>query len=670
MKIKYFLNTMPAWLAVLLVSCTSVTPLSDNTSTTNGLKRASAAGLHAYLTEKLSAEPRPVALPSLMPNAAGAARSAEASPAFSTTNLQEQGVDEADLLKTDGRYLYAIGVPNDSQYVEDTLRIMQISEDGARLNEINRLKLSPMTGLYLASGNKQLVSIGSSFNQTMPALRMPRPYLLMPEKTDLQYVDVSNPAAAKPTLKVSLDGSLIASRRINNTLYLVLRSYPRMEGLGWVPYASSEENKAKNKQALASMNVADLLPTYSLNGAASQPLVATDNCYINQQESKEQHARHEIVSIVALDLNANSLRFNSRCFVGSTETLYASPQALYVATTDYHHDPVQGSRSSTGIHKFAFAGTDIAYRGTGDVPGNLGWKEDQRPFRLSEQDGLLRVITYNDTFTNPTTVLTTPYGKSPAILSILKEGGESGLTLVSQLPNRQRPAHLGKPDEQLYATRFIGDSAYLVTFQSTDPLYVLDMSNPQDPYIAGELQIPGFSDYLHPVGKHLLLGIGKDAIPAANGEFRGAWYQGLKLSLIDTSNPGNLREVDKLILGKRGTDSAALHDHHAVTTLPAGNSLRVALPVRLHETPQPGMSGQPSDYYGHTQTGLYRFEIDQSARKIRSLPPLITEKAPEDFWHYPERDRSIISGNNVHYFHNGAFWSQDWAGSNAVAGKQ
>ncbi len=265
------------------------------------------------------------------------------------------------------------------------------------------------------------------------------------------------------------------------------------------------------------------------------------------------------------------------------ETLYASPEALYLATTDYHYNQAQGARSSTGIHKFAFTGTDIAYRGSGDVPGHLSGQESA--FRFSEQDGYLRVITDNDTFTDPSMAITAPYGKSPGILSILKEGGKDGLQLVSQLPNRKRPAQLGKPEEQLYASRFVGDQAYLVTFQSTDPLYVLDMSNPQDPYIAGELKMPGFSDYLHPVGKHLLLGIGKDAIPDPNGDFRGAWYQGMKLSLIDTSKPGELKEVDKLILGKRGTDSAALHDHHAVTVLPVGNSLRVALPIKLHDTP-------------------------------------------------------------------------------------
>ncbi len=665
MHIKNLLKVMQFILLLAMVSCSSITQLNDKDTLEEGLQRADSSELRQHLLEYFSSSGYPPPVMAPMP----AGNASPAVPAYSTTNVQEQGVDEADLIKTDGRYIYALGSPNNQQFMNDTLRIMQVSDRGKNLTEVRRLKITnkgtELQNLYLA-GNKRLAVLGNAYHWPNLAGNMPTPVMVIPERTELQYIDVSNPATAKPTLTLNMDGHLIASRRVKDTLYLVLQTYPDIQGGGFLPYAVTDDDRERNKKLLAKLNTEDFLPHYRLNNGEDQALIPTDSCYINQQENKENPQRNEITSIVALDLTASTLKFNSRCFIGATETLYASPQALYLATADYHYDPVQGARSSTGIHKFAFSGTTVAYRGSGEVPGNLlGWSESQRAFRLSEHNGYLRILTQNDTFTNPSTELIMPYGKSPVILSILKEGGKSGLMTVSQLPNRQRPAHLGKLGEQLYASRFIGDSAYLVTFQTTDPLYALDLRNPHDPYIAGELQIPGFSDYLHPVGNKLLLGIGKDALPDPNGDFRGAWYQGMKLALYDISKPDELKEVDKLILGKRGTDSASLHDHHAVTVLPDGNTLRIALPVSLHDTPTNNMRGHPSDYYEHTQTGLYRFEVDQNARKIIQLPPLITEKDTL-YWRYPDKDRSVIMGDYVHYFHNGAFWSQDWAGKMAA----
>ena len=652
MKITALTTFLPMLLMPWLVSCASLEAPPVDVGE-GGLKKTNATELREYLLKAANHQP-------IYPVAAAAAPTAAPAPVraptFSSTNLQERGVDEADLIKTDGNYVYAIGAPNNQNYQDNTLRIMQVKESGKRLQEVKRLTLpqdSSLQNLYLAG--KRLVTLGSNY-QTMP-VPMPAPGvaggepMMMPPMprslpTVLRYLVLRQPEQAASTLQVRLDGNINASRRVGDTLYLVLQSYPQI-------------NLGSGTDKLSAQ---DFLPTYRTADGKTAPLVMADNCYINRpvktDETDGNYVSNNIISIVAVDLKAAQFSFKSRCYVGNPETLYASPSALYLATTEYHYNPAQGSRSSTGIHKFAFTGTDIAYRGSSHVPGHLSGQESS--FRFSEQDGYLRVITENDQFSDPSMAITAPYGKSPGILSILKEGGKDGLQLVSQLPNRKRPQHLGKPEERLYASRFVGDQAYLVTFQSTDPLYVLDLSNPRDPYIAGELKLPGFSDYLHPVGKHLLLGIGKDAIPDPNGDFRGAWYQGMKLSLIDTSQAGQLKEVDKLILGKRGTDSAALHDHHAVTALPVGNTLRVALPIKLNDTPQPGMQGRPSDYYAHTQTGLYRFEVDTTAKKIRQLAPLITERGREEYWSYPQNDRSVLIGNYVHYFHNGNFWSQGW----------
>jgi uncharacterized secreted protein with C-terminal beta-propeller domain len=111
---------------------------------------------------------------------------------------------------------------------------------------------------------------------------------------------------------------------------------------------------------------------------------------------------------------------------------------------------------------------------------------------------------------------------------------------VGELPNAARPQPLGKPGEHLYASRFIGARGYLVTYRLTDPLYVLDLSDPGDPKMAGELHVEGYSDYLFPVSDTLLLGVGKDAVvDGGAGDGRFAWYQGVKVSLIDVSEPAS-----------------------------------------------------------------------------------------------------------------------------------
>ena len=141
---------------------------------------------------------------------------------------------------------------------------------------------------------------------------------------------------------------------------------------------------------------------------------------------------------------------------------------------------------------------------------------------------------------------------------------EPHLEIVSQLPNDQEPAPIGKPGEALHGVRFMGSRVYVVTFKKIDPLYIIDVATPEQPYIAGEVEIPGFSDYLHPIGENLLLGVGKDAFDM--GSF--AWYQGIKLELFDVSDPMTLSSIDSVRVGMRGSQSAALRDSHAISHLP------------------------------------------------------------------------------------------------------
>src|SRR5690606_23864127 len=194
---------------------------------------------------------------------------------------------------------------------------------------------------------------------------------------------------------------------------------------------------------------------------------------------------------------------------------------------------------STVIHKFDLTKSGPVYAATGSVTGHLGWSSDPA-FRLHEHNGDLRVVTSN------------PQERELEHKFFLLEQNGPSLDVVAELPNRDQPAAIGKPGEDIYAVRFQDDYAYIVTFERTDPLYKLDLSERTAPRIAGELEIPGFSTYLHPLNERYLFSLGHDA------DDQGM-TRGIKAELVDVSGQ-NPRIVDTLLLGGTGTYSEALQN--------------------------------------------------------------------------------------------------------------
>jgi uncharacterized secreted protein with C-terminal beta-propeller domain len=368
--------------------------------------------------------------------------------------------------------------------------------------------------------------------------------------------------------------------------------------------------------------------------------------------------------MVAIDLSASTHRHAARCFVGGTEAFYMSEQSLYLATTrnTYTYSgalPVYAGQTTTDVHKFELDGLDMAYRGSGNVQGHLGFEQNRKSFRMGEYQGALRVITQTDTVWGGWTALPTPVpaAESPGRLSILQEDG-TGLVVAGELPNAARPAPLGKAGEQLYASRFVGTRGYLVTYRLTDPLYVLDLSNPKDPKVAGELQVSGYSDYLFPLSETLLLGVGKDAISdGAAGDGRFAWYQGVKVSLIDVTDPAKPVESARSLIGRRGTDATVLRNHHGIALQTLGNTVRVSLPVNVHDTIPAGSKGLASDYFSFTRSELQKFEVNLTAKTLSGRSALASPLAGErDI----SADRSLLWNDQVHYFQAGGWMSGAW----------
>ncbi len=153
----------------------------------------------------------------------------------------------------------------------------------------------------------------------------------------------------------------------------------------------------------------------------------------------------------------------------------------------------------------------------------------------------------------------------------------------------------------------MGERCYLVTFKKVDPLFTIDVSNPEEPKVLGKLKIPGYSDYLHPYDAGHLIGIGKETVEAKEGDF--AWYQGLKISLFDVNDVSNPKEVDKLVIGDRGTESPVLRDHHALLFDKRRNLLVIPV-LEAKIFPEKYPQGVPSSTHGeYIFQGVYILQI-------------------------------------------------------------
>jgi uncharacterized secreted protein with C-terminal beta-propeller domain len=176
------------------------------------------------------------------------------------------------------------------------------------------------------------------------------------------------------------------------------------------------------------------------------------------------------------------------------------------------------------------------------------------------------------------------------------------LNIVGQLENLA-------PGEKIHSARFMGSRCYLVTFKKIDPFFVIDLSDPYEPRVLGELKITGYSDYLHPYDENHVIGIGKETVEADEGNF--AWYQGVKISLFDVTDVSNPIEIDKYEIGNRGTDSPVLQDHKAFL-FDRAKSLLV-MPVWVAEINETKYPNHPSNAYGEfVFQGAYVFNITLS----------------------------------------------------------
>jgi uncharacterized secreted protein with C-terminal beta-propeller domain len=457
---------------------------------------------------------------------------------YSTTNVQEEGVDEPDLVKTDGTTLYAVA----------NGRLNAVAVGGKRPELLDTLKLDGGWSheLLLYRDRLLVLSRGGWWGEPLPgaaARLMP----FVPSRSVLTEVDVSNPKALRVVATMTLDGAYVAARLVGGVARIV-ESAQVPEKLPLVPPASADPDaqaaaRAHNQDVVASSPLATWLPSYRIARPGHAAGKARPLVQCRRVARPRVFSGLGMLTVLTVDLAKSLQPVDSTAVMTDARIVYASPQNLYIATERWTERPdpaaptTPKSDVSTEIHRFDISSPSrTQYRGSGAVSGYL-----LSQWSLSEDRGVLRVVST----------------EAPAWWGGAQQDSESFLTTLrpqgGALVQAARIGGLGK-GERVYAVRFAGDVGYVVTFRQIDPLYTLDLANAERPRVLGELKLAGYSAYLHPIGDDLLLGVGQDASDQGRP-------LGTQLSLFDVSD---LRKPARLAAGSVGPGwSEAESDHHA-----------------------------------------------------------------------------------------------------------
>lgn len=503
-----------------------------------------------------------------------------ASPEYSKTNVQVEGVDESDIVKTDGKYIYQVNenkVVVAEAYPAENMQV-------ASMIDFTEKKFNP-NELYV--DDNHLVVIGTTYSDipiysTQAKLKAG----LMPIRYQRNTVkaivfDITDKKNIKQEREIELEGSYLSSRKIGSALYLVANKYV---------YYYQVQNDQDN-----------LTPSYKDSAEGSET-----KCIGYSQIRYFPGCPNPNYMIVAgIDLNNKDQKANINTYLGSGQNVYASLDNLYVAVTNYSYDTpkVQPQASSimprtqntnTQIYKFSLDKGNVTYLGKGEVPGTI-----LNQYSMDEYNGYFRIATTTgdtwrtDQFTSRNNVY---------VLS-------DTLSVVGRLEDIA-------PGEKIYSTRFMGQRGYMVTFRQVDPLFVIDLT-PESPKILGSLKIPGYSDYLHPYDENHIIGFGKDTEETKSGS---VLMQGMKMAIFDVSDVSKPKELHKEIIGGRGTDSEILRNPKALLFSKEKNLL--AFPVRVVES--------AGDGYGEkTFQGAYVYNI--SMDKGFELKAKITHISDEEY---------------------------------------
>lgn len=575
---------------------------------------------------------------------------ASAAPGFSTTNVQEAGVDEADRIEYDGEYLFIAAHPTwiDDALIPGNVRILQRNEDFS-LTQVATHELNEdqhaISGMYLSDDNLSVLSSGSPMISLAEFSILP--YEGNQSSVDVSVLNVTDPSDPTVKTNISIDGWLLSSRRIEDQLYLVTAFSPFVGDLAIGE--TTDTQKVANFQRISSTAISDLMPKVNIDGQ-EQALNDAEDCLI-PEAATQQDGFNQIITITRINTE-NTQDMESICLSAKGNVVYVSQNNLFI-TGDGDNETV--------IHKVNLD-NNLNYAASGSVPGVIGWR-GQGNLRLDEQDGYLRIVSSD-------------YQQESPVhrLSVLQQQGDD-LQVVASLPNSTQTEALGKPGEDIYAVRFVEDRAYVVTFQRIDPLYVIDLENNLQPTIAGSLEIPGFSSYLHPLDGNYLLGVGQEVnagnLPTNNNQatdpdqstlpVEPVVSEGMKLSLFDVSNPANPVEVKSI--EKEDTYTPVEFDYRALSFLKQGDQYRFAFPM---EQWLESSNGGNEIAFWQPSSSLMMLDIDVANGTMDELGQMQAETT--ESYIFSGEDRSVIHGDHVYYIHGNSVWHGLWQSGTEVTG--
>ncbi|MBI2877191.1 MAG: beta-propeller domain-containing protein [Candidatus Tectomicrobia bacterium] len=580
---------------------------------------------------------------------------------YSTTNLQVEGVDEADLVKTDGAYLYQ---------VNRRRIVVAQAVPAAEMEIVQEIAFEDQnfypTELYVDDAH--LVVLGTRYREmqvqenvrgSLPIARAGRGDRRMAfslwrdlSTTRALVYDIANKANIRQVRELELEGRLLSSRKIDAVLYLVVSQAAYL----------SEETPGKAGESR---------PSYrdSATGGAWAPIDYPEIHYF----PNSLEANYLLIAGLNLAQPEEAARIST--YLGAGHQIYVSRQHLYVAASRYHYEtfaeealgaPValfEGVSSSeqTDVFKFALKDGRADYVGQGQVPGTILNQFSMDELSQEEDNVYFRIAT-------TTQGTWQPDGESPSQnhLYIL----DAQMARIGQLENIA-------PGEQIYATRFMGKRLYLVTFRQVDPFFVIDLQDPSHPAILGALKIPGYSTYLHPYDDTHILGFGKETIEVPLSDERGnprgtvALTLGMKVALFDVSAVDRPVELFSERIGDRGTESELLYNHKAL--LFSREKGLLAFPVTVMEVREPDQTGgsgtqgfPPYGTFAFQGAYVYQLDLDRGFQRRGQIAHLSEAEMAEianGQWSYSDRfiQRVLSIGDTLYTLSEGRIMAHDLA---------
>jgi uncharacterized secreted protein with C-terminal beta-propeller domain len=409
------------------------------------------------------------------------------------------------------------------------------------------------------SGDRLLVFSGQAAQGPEPELRGTG------QQAVLTMYDISNLSNPKLVATLTIDGDVLDARLAGTQVRVATVSSPDVDAPSpvYAPDGSvSQKSKDELRAAVARTNVDDWIPTYTLENGAGAQVSAGRLVDCADLARPRKLSGLDTVAVSSFDMASALQSRRSLGVVAGGQQVYANNTSIYVSTTDWSDD---GSAATTSLHKFVTAQSGAStYKGSGDVRGAL-----LNQYAMSEYKGVLRVAS---TVSERRGWVNTRQMVEGVVTTMREQDG--GLRQVGQVGG------LGKQDnESIRAVRFIKERGYVVTFRQTDPLYVLDLRNAAAPKIVGELKIPGYSGYLHPIGENRLLGVGQSGMTTPdNPKPTPGSQSGVQFSLFDISDPAFPRRIDTQTYG--GGTAAAEFDPKAFLYWQPRNL--IIAPTNLH----------------------------------------------------------------------------------------